>query len=125
MAAIMADCRQAALKFAQALDTSDSFVKLYEPELDIVVYSVVPSSKAYSIQQLSAQNKRIFQNGMDSGPNGVFVSLFTVSAEDLAAVLPGIQLDAPTATVLRSVLMKPGQREFVPELIRRLEASIG
>jgi glutamate/tyrosine decarboxylase-like PLP-dependent enzyme len=125
MAAIMGDCRQAALEFAKALDTSDSFVTLYEPELDIVVYSAVPSASANSLQHLSERNKSVFQRGMNSGPDGVFVSLFTVSAEDVAAVLPDIQHDAPTATVLRSVLMKPGQREFVPELIRRLEALIG
>ncbi|MCC5927412.1 MAG: aspartate aminotransferase family protein [Bacteroidetes bacterium] len=123
MAEIMLDCRKAALHFSEAVNQSLYFKMLYRPELDIVVYSVQPSDPRFTASALSRMNTKVFQRGMDKGSDGVFVSLFTVPSSDVSTIFPEIIADTPTITVLRSVLMKPDQQAYVPELVRRLEAA--
>jgi hypothetical protein len=52
----------------------------------------------------------------------VFLSTLQVAAADLAALHSGLEADAPSARILRSVLMKPEHEPAVPWLTARVEA---
>ena len=59
--------------------------------------------------------------GMDAEPQDrLYVSLYSVPAEAVVARHPELEVDVDRVSVLRSVLMKPEHRLFVPELMSRL-----
>ena len=60
--------------------------------------------------------------GMDDPDDPVFLSTLQVAAADLVALHPGLAADAPSARILRSVLMKPEHEAAVPWLASRVEA---
>jgi len=124
MGQVMQYCRKAAVRFADAAVATGRFVMLEAPELDIVVYAGVPEVGARTLRGVSAVSERVFRRGMERGADGVYVSLYTVPASQVLNVMPDLQPDAETVTVLRSVLMKPEHRDFVPELVRRLESLL-
>lgn len=122
MADIMRNCVLTARNFAAAIDLAENFVKLEDPQLDIVIYAALPATGIHSLSEISAACERVFKNGMNKGAEGIFVSLYTVTAEQVLAILPDFRRDAEKVTVLRSVFMKPEQLGFVDELVSRLEA---
>lgn len=119
MSAILADCRKAAMHFAKSLEASQRWELFARPELDIVAYYPSPTEPALSA--ISRRCQRIMARGMDAEPQDrLYVSLFSVTAEAVAARHPELDVDVDRVSVLRSVLMKPEHRLFVPELMSRL-----
>jgi glutamate/tyrosine decarboxylase-like PLP-dependent enzyme len=111
---ILAAARRAALAFAGRLDG----LRLHlEPELDIVTY--LPP--ATTLSELDAASAAILRAGMQD-PDPVFLSTLYVEAEHLAALHPGLEVDAPGARILRSVLMKPEHEPATDWLATRVEA---
>jgi glutamate/tyrosine decarboxylase-like PLP-dependent enzyme len=119
LGAVLQQCRDAALSFAQKLPASGKYRLLLEPELDIVTY--FPVSGKPSVSEISARSQAIFHRAMSDRNDPLFLSIYKLDAALLAAWHPDIVSDAPVVTVLRSVLMKPEHNAWIPELIRRLD----
>ena len=116
LGAVLAAGLRAARALHQSLDGSDRLAPILAPETDIVVYA----PRARSVSEIDAQSARIFQSGMDDPGDPVFVSLYRLDAERLASRFPGLEIDAPAARVLRSVLMKPEHEPWTDRLAARL-----
>ena len=110
---ILAGARRAALAFAERLRASDTLRLHLEPELDIVTYR----PRAGSLSELDAASVAILRAGMEDPDDPVFLSTLQVEAEHL----PGLERDAPSARILRSVLMKPEHEGAVDWLATRVE----
>ncbi len=116
---ILKQCRDAALEFQKKLDDSGSFRTLIQPDLDIVAYLPLPEKMTTSA--ISDLSQKIFTKGMEDKKEGVHLSLYRIPSSFLSQRYGDIQVDSEETIVLRSVLMKPEHKKFVPELIRRLE----
>jgi len=115
---VLATCRRAALDWS-ALIAESGLLELYQPpELDIVCYFPVTSGGTMSglddasVSMLAAGMKR---------DRPVFLSTLRVTAAGISRRHPGIGADRDGARILRSVLMKPEARGYVPELHARVE----
>jgi glutamate/tyrosine decarboxylase-like PLP-dependent enzyme len=115
---ILKHCISAAQLFAQQLTTSGDFAVFTEPELDIVAYF---PNRFKRTSDISGACRKIFKNGMEDAEKPIFVSLFTMESAQFTTRFPEIVSDSATVTVLRSVLMKPEQEFWVPELVARLQ----
>jgi len=115
---VVAAARRAALAFAARLEQSEHLRLHLAPELDIVTY-LAPGA---SLSALDAATAWILRAGMDDPDDPVFLSTLRVDAPHLAALHPDLEIDAPSARILRSVLMKPEHEAAVGWLATRLEA---
>jgi glutamate/tyrosine decarboxylase-like PLP-dependent enzyme len=113
---IVEAARRAALAFADRLSASDTLRLHLDPELDIVTY--LPP--ATTLSELDAATDAILHAGMADPDDPVFLSTIRVDAEHLAA--HGLEADAPSARILRSVLMKPEHEAATEWLATRVEA---
>lgn len=119
---LLTECRLAALEFAHSLQDSPNWNLYALPELDIVAYYPEPNvAHIDMVHQLSAGIMHSGMHGKES--DRLFVSLYHVPATTLADRRTdwahNTSLDR--IAILRSVLMKPEHRAFVPELLRRLD----
>lgn len=86
------------------------------PELDIVVYVVAAenskssSDKAQAIFDIAAEKE-------------LHLALMEAPAHIVARWVDGMEMNTETVTCLRSVLMKPEQREWTERLVSLLEES--
>ena len=115
---IVAAARRAALAFAARLRDSELLRLHLEPELDIVTY--LP--RADTLSEIDAAAAAMLRAGMEDPDDPVFLSTLQRDAADLAALHPDLEIDAPGARILRSVLMKPEHEAAVPWLASRTEA---
>ena len=106
----LAGARSAALALADHIRPLDGWTLVLEPDLDIVCWyptrttaSAVTAATDIAFQQLAER--------------GWHVAKLVVSATDL-----GLEADQPTATVLRSTLMKPEHAGIVDEFAGVLAA---
>jgi glutamate/tyrosine decarboxylase-like PLP-dependent enzyme len=114
IAPVVTAARRAALKFAERLQASEILRLHVEPELDIVTY--LPP--AATVSELDEASARILREGMEDPDDPVFLSTIRIEAGHL----PGLESDAPSARILRSVLMKPEHEQAVDWLATRVEA---
>ena len=113
---VLAACRRAALEWA-ALLAESGVLELYQaPELDIVGY--FPATCPPGLSAIDEASARMLAAGM---ADPVFLSTLRVTADAMARRHPGVTADAGGARILRSVLMKPEQEGFVPDLHARVE----
>ena len=110
--------RRAARAFARAIAASGELRLHVEPELDIVTY--LPNADALS--EIDDRSVRMLRAGMDDPDDPVFLSTLHRDAADMTALHPDLTADAPSARILRSVLMKPEHEAAVPWLLSRTEA---
>jgi glutamate/tyrosine decarboxylase-like PLP-dependent enzyme len=115
---VLAQCRRAALDWA-ALISESGRLELYQPpELDIVCYYPVTGGAALSA--IDAASVLMLANGMKQD-RPAFLSTLRVTSAGMSRRHPGIKADRDGARILRSVLMKPEARGYVPELHARVE----
>jgi len=107
-------CREAALELHAALQRSKRFVPLFAPQLDIVVWTV----RAASAQEASAQARRLFEAAAQRDLHLALASFPRALAEPCGAIKAW---DAEEVTCLRACVMKPEHREWMPEILKRLE----
>jgi glutamate/tyrosine decarboxylase-like PLP-dependent enzyme len=108
------DCLLAAREFWKQLDASASYQPLMQPELDIVCYSLVaPSASA-----ASARARKVFEL---AAKKELHLAMIELPAELVATYQPDLETDADTITCLRSVLMKPEHRDWLPRIMAILE----
>jgi len=116
---MLAAGRRAALDWAALLRDSSALNLYQDPELDIVCY--FPVTAPLSTSAIDAASAAILQAGLADRERPVFVSTLRVTADALRRRHAGIAADTDAARILRSVLMKPEQEAFVPELHDRVE----
>jgi glutamate/tyrosine decarboxylase-like PLP-dependent enzyme len=117
IAPIVKAARRAAQAFAARLEQSERVQLHIAPELDIVTY--FPDEP--NLTGIDAASAAVLRAGMDDPDDPVFLSTLQRDAADLAALHPGVTVDAPGARILRSVLMKPEHEAAVPWLASRIE----
>ncbi len=107
--ALLDDCLDAARDFTGRLDAGECYRTLFEPMLDIAVYTRLGQP-----DELSTLNRQTFDEAAELD---LHLALIELPSELLPASL---RHDASTSC-LRSVLMKPEQRAWCEEIVRRLE----
>jgi glutamate/tyrosine decarboxylase-like PLP-dependent enzyme len=115
---VVTAARRAARAFARGIAASEELRLHVEPELDIVTY--LPNAPALS--EIDDRSARMLRAGMDDPADPVFLSTLQRDAADLTALHPDLTADAPSARILRSVLMKPEHEGAVPWLLSRTQA---
>ena len=106
---------RAARDLAARLGASDRFRLWAPPTTDIVVYA--PTAAGVAATDAAAGG--VFEAGMNDPTDPLFLSLYRLDAARLGRRW-GLAPDAPTARVLRSVLMKPEHETAVPWIFDRL-----
>jgi tyrosine decarboxylase / aspartate 1-decarboxylase len=109
----LSDCRAAALDLHAALEADPRFLPAFAPELDIVVW--IP--RAASASAASARSRRIFE---EAARRDLHLALAELPADFFDLEKAGIARDRETLTCLRSVLMKPEHREWMPRILALL-----
>jgi tyrosine decarboxylase / aspartate 1-decarboxylase len=108
-------CREAAMEFHQRISADQRFCAGISPELDIVTF--VP--RATGASQASAMSKRSFEAAAERNLHLAVAELpakfFAIPAE--------MQQDRTSLTCLRSVLMKPEHRQWIPRIWEILSDS--
>ena len=123
---LLAKGRRAATTWAKLLNENERFRLVVEPELDILNFYPIPAaSGAAKASAISALTESVYQGAMDDPDDPVFLAKFVASRQLLAQRDDQIEWDAPTVTVLRSVLMKPEHLAWVPRLHQAVVRQIG
>ncbi len=133
-------CREAALSMAKRLAADSRWVVPFAPELDIVVWA----PRAESPRRVSELSQKIFDAAAKRNlhlalirlPAAYFPALrehpkFDLRQEQARAeeklsgdvMFPRMPSDDETVTCLRSVLMKPEHREWLPRILDLLDAA--
>jgi glutamate/tyrosine decarboxylase-like PLP-dependent enzyme len=104
----------AARDFWDRLTASDHYQPLMQPELDIICYALAAESASAS----SAKARRVFEL---AAQKELHLAMIELPVSLVKEFLPGLESDAETMTCLRSVMMKPEHREWLPRIMAILE----
>ena len=115
-AAMLDDCLDAAREFHTRLDEGGNYAPLLAPELDIVVYA----PRGESASEVSHLARRIFEEAAD---DNLHLALMTLPVSMVASRMPELVNDSDTITCLRSVLMKPEHRDWLPAIVQKLDSA--
>ena len=110
--------REAALALHRELQADPRFVPLMAPELDILVFT----RRAGSASEASALNRRLFEAAARHDLHLALASFPRAMVEPAGAVATW---DAESVTCLRACVMKPEHREWMPEIVDRLNLAAG
>ncbi|HMP17496.1 MAG TPA: aminotransferase class V-fold PLP-dependent enzyme [Gemmatales bacterium] len=110
-------CLEAAHQLKEFLQSTQRFVPLLEPSLDIVVWAV----RSPSARQASAAAQRYFELAAAQDIHLALASFPRQLVEPCQAIGTW---DADSVTCLRSCLMKPEHLPWMPEITRRMEAAL-
>ena len=105
----LGSCREAALDLYSRLRNDGRFVTAFPPELDIVVFA----PRADSVSRASELSRKIFNL---AARKNLHLAVAELPVKFFAANLGSVKQDHRTMTCLRSVLMKPEHREWVPRI---------
>jgi glutamate/tyrosine decarboxylase-like PLP-dependent enzyme len=111
-------CREAALLLHDALERDDCFAPLFPPELDIVVWAV----RAETAGEASARARRLFDA---AARVDLHLALATFPRSMAEACRPVSRWEVDEIVCLRACAMKLEHREWMPEILRRLDATAG
>jgi glutamate/tyrosine decarboxylase-like PLP-dependent enzyme len=115
-AASLARGRMAAIELHRALDADPRFGPLFPPQLDIVVWTV----RAPSASRSSSLARRIFDAAAESDLHLALAEFPRELCERAAAVE---EWDTESVTCLRACAMKPEHRDWMPEILERLDGA--
>jgi len=110
--------RDAALELYSRLSADERFVTAFAPQLDIVIF--FPRSQ--SVSESSTLSRRLFDA---AAANHLHLAVAELPLAFFGPSLRAIEKDRATntATCLRSVLMKPAHREWLPQIWGLLDRS--
>lgn len=111
--------RQAATNWYELISQSDALVAYQKPELDIITY--LP--RVDSMSKLDfVSHELLVQAAEGDRRDQIHLATYITKPEQLKA--RGFELiqDAPTARILRSVLMKPEHETWVPQIHQKVES---
>ncbi len=118
LGAVLQGGRNAALDWHKLLSESEVLVPLQAPELDIVAY-LPRASKLSSIDAIShAVFEKSFQAPRDQQ---IHLATYVMKPKGFARRGFDLEQDRDTARILRSVLMKPEQENWIPDLHSHVE----
>lgn len=104
----------AARSFWERLDASDNYQPLMSPELDIVCYALT----ADNVSESSAKARRVFEL---AAQKELHLAMIELPVDLVRTYVPGLEPDVETVTCLRSVLMKPEHKDWLPRIMAILE----
>jgi glutamate/tyrosine decarboxylase-like PLP-dependent enzyme len=116
-ARMLGDCRAAARDLYQRLANDARFVTMAAPQLDIVCWAV----RGERLDESGARAREIFDAAAARDLHLALVQLPVRLFPEFMREGDG----GETVTCLRSVLMKPEHRAWLPEIWRRLDAATG
>jgi tyrosine decarboxylase / aspartate 1-decarboxylase len=108
--------REAALALYAAVSRDARFAPLAEPELDIVVWAV----RAANASESSARARRVFDAAAALDLHLALASFPRAMVEPAGAIA---HWDADAVTCLRACVIKPEHREWMGEILARLERA--
>ena len=108
--------RAAALELHRGLDTDSRYLAGPEPELDIVVWTLTANGRA----QAGRRAQAVFDKAAEKH---LHLALLKLPVRLTQAWWPTLAADADMTTALRSVLMKPEHKEWLPRLRRILDEA--
>ena len=118
LGAVLQGGRNAAVQWHKLLSESEVLVPLQVPELDIVAY-LPRASKLSSIDAIShAVFEKSFQAPRDQQ---IHLATYVMKPQGFARRGFDLEQDRDTARILRSVLMKPEQENWIPDLHSHVE----
>jgi tyrosine decarboxylase / aspartate 1-decarboxylase len=106
--------REAALELHRRLAADGRFLTPFPPELDIVVWAI----KAPSASESSAKAREIFEA---AAKRDLHLALVTLPAQFFRTA--DMKMDGESVTCLRSVLMKPEHKQWIPQIYEILSAA--
>ena len=109
--------REAALALYAALRADDRCAPLYAPELDIVVWAIC----ARTAREASARARTVFDAAAARDLHLALATFPRAMVEPCGAIE---RWDANEVVCLRACVMKPEHREWMPEIVARLQASL-
>jgi glutamate/tyrosine decarboxylase-like PLP-dependent enzyme len=116
---VLSACLEASNAWADRINKSVHLELHTRPELDIVVFHPAGCApRAAAIDQASAA---VFEAAMADPEDPIFLSVLKMPAGKLRHGGQPVRRDRQEARVLRSVLMKPEHREYIPHLHARIE----
>jgi glutamate/tyrosine decarboxylase-like PLP-dependent enzyme len=118
LGAMLAAGRRAARAWAAQLASSELLTLHLEPELDIVTFFPTVDT----LSQVDARTAAILQAGMGEADDPTFLSVLSVDQASFAQLHADVRIDADSARILRSVLMKPEHELVVERLHQRVQA---
>jgi glutamate/tyrosine decarboxylase-like PLP-dependent enzyme len=116
MAGWLDDSLLAAREFWRALDASEHYQPLMQPELDIVCY-------ALNARTASASAERARKAFEEAARRDLHLAMIELPVKLVAQYVDGLEADQETVTCLRSVLMKAEHREWIPRIMAILGAA--
>lgn len=115
-AGMLENGREAARLLHQALRGDPGFRVFLPPELDIVVWSAAGATAG----ECSRRNRALFRA---AAQRDLHLALTRLPRALLAPWAPDLDWDEPELTCLRSCLMKPEHRAWLPEILDRLRLA--
>ena len=112
----MDNCLLAARALWDLLETSDQYIPLMRPELDIVVYAV----NADDIAASSHKARQVFKGAAE---NNLHLALIELPSDMVRDYWPELNGDEDTITCLRSCLMKPEHLDWIDQIFSILVQS--
>jgi glutamate/tyrosine decarboxylase-like PLP-dependent enzyme len=119
---ILSQTREAALLWNDSMNNSQKFKMFTTPELDIVTY--FPVTKEFSSDSTSEASRRIFTEGMNKKEKPLYLATYVVDSHSIKNKFPEFSITSEKTTILRSVLMKPEQKNFVKQFVKELEETV-
>ena len=117
LGAILSQTREAAQRWAALIKASGELELLLDPALDIVTFYAV--SNPLTTSGISRITHEVFQKLMDDPRHPVYLAKFNAAPGLFRRAQP-LVWDTPSATIFRSVLLKPEHADHVPVLHRRV-----
>ena len=114
---ILSQTREAAQRWAALIKDSGALELLLDPALDIITFYAV--SRPLTTSGISRITHEVFQKLMDDPRHPVYLAKFN-AAPGLFHCAQPLVWDTPSATIFRSVLLKPEHADYVPVLHRRV-----
>lgn len=102
-------CREAALELHRRILADSRFVAGFAPELDIVIFA----PRAENVSTASVLTRKIFDV---AAKRNLHLAVAELPVEFFLPRIAGMVMDRATLTCLRSVLMKPEHRDWVPQI---------
>ena len=84
------------------------------PELDIVCYALIADKASES----SVKARRVFEL---AAQKELHLAMIELPVDLVKTYVPGLESDVETVTCLRSVLMKPEHKDWLPQIMAILE----
>ncbi|MDE2139696.1 MAG: aspartate aminotransferase family protein, partial [Gammaproteobacteria bacterium] len=106
--------REAALVLQQHLKNHADYIAGPDPELDIVAWMLAAGSR-------SAASRRAHAAFANAAQHNLHLALLRVPDELARHWAPGLTADSQTVTALRSCLMKPEHRDWLPRITALLD----